>query len=123
MARVLVVDNELGFREHLKRLFSADGYDVETAASGAEAIESAGRFDPDVLVTDWILKDHLDGLDVSRSLRELNPRLATILITGYPSPELKTEAKAAHVAAFFKKPFDPEKLQDAVRRAIEEQSP
>lgn len=117
MARVLVADDEPTYREILKEVISEQGHDVEVAVDGHDAIKIAERFCPDVLIVDWMLQNNLCGLEVSESLRKLNPRLTTIIITGYPAQELRTRAEQAKVFAFLEKPFGLADLLDTVRRA------
>jgi two-component system response regulator (stage 0 sporulation protein F) len=117
MPRMLVVDDEAGYCERIKDLFTREGYQVETAQTASSAIEIGKRFLPDLLVVDWKLQDDLDGFDVTRSLRELRPELKTILITAYPTPQLEPKALGARIGAVVYKPFDADELRAAVRRA------
>ena len=67
MPRILIVDDEPGYRKHLSRELIGDGYDVETATRGREALEIARRFQPDVLIADWMLKTNLHGLEIGEA--------------------------------------------------------
>ncbi len=117
MAKVLIVDDERMYRESLQEVISDEGHDVEIAVDGHDAVEIAKRFCPDVLIADWMLQNDVCGLEVSGSLREFNPRLTTIIITGYPAQELRTRAEKSKVFAFLEKPFELDELRDAVRKA------
>ncbi len=117
MAKVLVVDDEPMYRENLQEVISEQGHDVETAHDGRSAIEVAKRSCPDVLIVDWMLQNDLCGLEVAETLQALNPRLATIIITGYPAQELRNQAEASKVFAFLEKPFELDDIREAVRRA------
>ena len=117
MAKVLVVDDEVGYREGLRDVISDEGHDVEVAASSYDALEIAKRFCPDVLIVDWMLQNDLSGLDVSESLRESNPHLTTIIITGYPAQELRSQAEGFEVFAFLEKPFELDDIRNTVRKA------
>ncbi len=88
MARILVVDDEAGYQSSLRAILTAEGYEVETAGSGRDAIEASQQSRPDVLIADWKLKDRLSGLDVARALRATSPRLPMIIITGYSIDQL-----------------------------------
>jgi two-component system response regulator HydG len=70
-----------------------------------------------------MLRDERDGFDVAASLRQARPELQTIVITGYPSPSIAQRLGEPGIFAFFEKPFDPEELCDAVRRATGGQEP
>lgn len=118
MTRVLVVDDEEGYRKRIKDLLTEEGYTVETAATGEGAIATGRVFRPDLLVVDWMLKDDLDGFDVARALRGKSPDLETILITGYPTPALEAKAIGSRVCAVIYKPFEPEELCNIIRRSV-----
>lgn len=114
MAKVLVVDDEPRYRDHISRALSLDGHDVQTAASGRTGICVGSRFRPDILVADWMLQNHVHGLHVSEVLRTVVPELQTILITGFASPDVKSAAARQRVSRFFEKPFELADLREAV---------
>lgn len=123
MQRVLVVDDERDFRDQICLCLESAGCQVESAANCREAVRVAEEYRPDVLVADWMLRDHLHGLHVSEVLGAVNPGMHTVLMTGYASEDLRAEAKGHHVAAFLEKPFEPERLTDAVRATSEAEGP
>ncbi len=118
MKRILVVDDEAGYRNTLKVILTAEGYEVETAGSGRDAIEASQQSCPDVLIADWKLKDRLSGLDVARSIRATNPRLPTIIITGYSIDQLKAEARDIEDMQVLEKPFGADSLLEVIRDLI-----
>jgi two-component system OmpR family response regulator len=115
---VLVVDDQDTYRRYITLELEDEGHEVRTADSGHQAIEIGMEFKPDVLVVDWMLKDDYDGLDVTNAIREAVPGLKTVMITGYPSAELKRKAAQSHVARFLKKPFTLAEMLDNVRSVI-----
>jgi len=115
MVRVLVVDDEPRYRDHISRVLTRDGHDVRTAANAREAIATGSAFRPNVLVADWMLRDQLHGLQVCESLSTAVPGLKTILITGFPSADVRADARSFQVAEFIEKPFEMARLRDAVR--------
>jgi len=117
MVRVLVVEDEIHYRENLDYCLTDEGYDVATAHNGQSAIEVAARFRPQILIADWMLHNSLTGLDVFRMIRKSLPGLETILITGFPSDGLRADAKESQVFEIFEKPFDLDDLLLAVRFA------
>lgn len=123
MIRVLVVDDERDFRDQICLSLQSKGCEVRSVASCAEAIHAAARERPDVLVADWMLRDHLHGLHVSEVLGAVNPGLRTVLMTGYASDDLRANARGHKVAGFLEKPFEPERLVEAVHGAIQDSSP
>ena len=114
MSKVLVVDDEPRYREHITRVLERDAHEVRSAASGRDAIALGSRFRPDYLIADWMLQDHIHGLHVSEALRAIVPDMQTILITGYPSYDLRNEAQRHWVSKFIEKPFELKEIQGAV---------
>jgi DNA-binding response OmpR family regulator len=91
---------------------------VIAAASGHEALEAAFDASPDVLIADWMLKNHIHGLLVSEIFRGLHPQLNTILMTGFPSSDLVEESDRRGVSRLLEKPFDLTELHSAVDFAL-----
>ena len=120
MPTVLIVEDEDSLRETLSRYLTHEGYDVIAAASGYEALEVGFDTKPDVLIADWMLKNHIHGLHVSEVFRALHPALNTILITGFPSRDLLEESDRCGISRLLEKPFDLQDLQDAVETALSE---
>ena len=118
MPTVLIVEDEDSLRETLSRYLTHEGYDVIAAASGYEALEVGFDTKPDVLIADWMLKNHIHGLHVSEVFRALHPELNTILITGFPSRDLLEESDRCGISRLLEKPFDLQDLQDAVELAL-----
>jgi len=119
MSRVLIVDDEQDCRDELELALSADGHEVRGAESGRRGIDVGARFRPEVLVADWMLKNHFHGLHVSDALRSVTPAIQTILITGFASEDLKADADRAHIFDFIEKPFELKRIQQGVRDAAQ----
>jgi two-component system, OmpR family, response regulator len=119
-ARVLIVDDEATCARILTTFLKDEGYDVRTALSGTEAVDLGATFVPDVLVSDWMLKDRLHGIDVAVSLRERNPRMEVIFFTGLAEWELRARSKAAAIEPFriYEKPCRIETLVAGVKEAL-----
>ncbi len=117
--KVLVVDDEESYRDSLVWLIKGEGLEVESAISGLEAIELGKNFLPDVLVVDWMLGDRIDGLRVAAEISEVCPNLKTIVISGYPSTELRERVERAGVWAFLEKPFTLEDIRELLHSACE----
>ncbi len=116
MAKVLVVDDIDTYRHYLTLELQAQGHEVEMADTPQEAIAIGIESPPDVLVVDWMLNDEQNGLDVAEAIRATNPSLQTILITGYPSADLRRAAMERRLW-FMKKPFSLEDIAVAVDKA------
>jgi len=116
--KVLLVDDEMGILDSLRILFKGEGYGVQTANGGAEAIEALSREKPDLVVTD-IRMPGTTGLEVLSQTRELDPEIPVILMTAQAS--LQSAVSAVNEGAYYylQKPFANEELLAICRRAIE----
>ncbi len=116
--RILVVDDEKAMLLALKGLLSREGYQVETAGSGEEAIPrlEAGNFH--VVITDLSMKG-LTGMDVLERARAIDPDIAVIMITAYGSEKLAVQAMKLGAADYVPKPFDNDELRIVVRKAMD----
>jgi len=117
--KVLVVDDEESYRDSLVWLIKGEGLNVESATSGYEAIEVGQSFLPDILVVDWMLGDRIDGLRVAAEIEKVRPGLKTIVISGYPSAELRERVERAGVWAFLEKPFTLDDIRELLHGACE----
>jgi DNA-binding NtrC family response regulator len=117
MTKVLVVDDEPQYGVFLKDCLAREGHEVKTAANPQDAMICGELWQPDVLIADWMLRGQIDGLHIANTMRAIYPALQTILITGYPSPELRARAKASRVFSFIEKPFSLAEVAGEVRRA------
>lgn len=114
---VLVVDDEKTVCNSCKKILTQAGYRVEVASSGEEALDKIKGDGFDVVITDWKMP-RMDGLEVTRRVKQEKPNVEVIVITGYPSVENSVEAIRAGVSDFVTKPFTPEELSDAMLRAL-----
>jgi two-component system, cell cycle response regulator CpdR len=123
MQRILIVDDE-AISVMVMSTYLADlGYDVQTASTGKEAIERGHEFSPDLLITDWRLADDVDGVEVSKRLKESNPSLQILLISGLPREEFDTHTKGIGIYRYFEKPCELEDIGSAVKEALESGAP
>ena len=107
--RILVVDDELIMRKSLSRWIERDGYQVETAASGEEALEKIKDTRFDILLVD-IKMEGMSGIDVLKRVKETDPDTAVIMITAYGSIATAIEAMKGGAQDYLLKPFDPNEL-------------
>jgi len=105
MTTILVVDDEPVIRNSVRELLESRGLEIEAASNAEEAIESAAREPPDLLIVDWMLGDDMDGLQLAETMRGSIPNLPTIVITGYPSDELQARVDALSDTWLFTKPW------------------
>jgi len=119
--RVLVVDDEPELLRALRINLRARGYDVETAADGASALDVAARRRPDVVVLDLGLPD-LDGVDVIRGLRGWTTVPVLVLSARQDSHD-KVEALDAGADDYVTKPFAMDELLARLRAAVRRAAP
>ena len=118
MAKILVVDDEPGMRRILNVNLRRDSHVVVEAAGAAEALALIKREDFDVVLTDQKMPDG-SGLDVIQAAQEDDPTISVIFITAVGTLELAVESMRRGAFDFLSKPFDPEVVRAAVRRASE----
>jgi DNA-binding NtrC family response regulator len=117
-ARILVVDDEPMMADSLKQNLAEEGYMVDTAATGAEAIELFDRGGHHLAICDLQLPD-MDGLGVLRHMKDTHPSTEIIVVTGYGTVARAVEATKAGAFYFVEKPFDFDQLQPLVEKALE----
>ncbi len=127
--RILVVDDETGMRLAIARVLNtfqvrladeADGtagFEVQTAETGEEALEKIGQRVPDILLLDLKLPG-ISGLDVLKEVSERGLPTLTVMITAYATLETAIDATKRGAYDFLPKPFTPDELRVAVRRAV-----
>lgn len=108
-AKILILDDDPVARDIFSRVLQAEGYDVTSAGTAQQAIDLAESFQPQALVSDWMLKEELDGLDVARAIRDRQPELRVFFITGLPADHLRSQLNGLTVSRIYEKPahFDP----------------
>ncbi len=116
--RILVIDDEVPTLKMFGLLLEALGHAPVTAESGEEGLISFDRERPDVVLTD-IKMPGIDGMDVLRALKEADPRIEVIVITGHGDTELAIEALHLDATDFINKPVRREALEHALSRAEE----
>lgn len=118
--KILIVDDERDIVKALKIRLQHNAYDVVVAFDGAQGIFMAHKEKPSLIILD-IRMPAGDGFSVAEKLKQSSQteRIPIIFLTG--SPERNAEERAMELGARFyiKKPYDPEELLDAVRRAME----
>jgi len=115
--KILVVDDERAVRESLRRALTLEGYDVDLAADGEEALESVRRSEPDALILD-VLMPGVDGLEVSRRLRRGGSKVPILMLTARDAVENRVAGLDAGADDYVTKPFALEELLARVRALL-----
>ena len=101
---ILVVDDEPSIVDAVATALRYEGYEVEEATTGREALGAVARFEPDLVVLDWMLPD-VAGLEVGRRLRAQGLKTAILFLTAKDAVEHKVEALRAGGDDYVTKPF------------------
>jgi DNA-binding response OmpR family regulator len=121
--RILIVDDERDIVKALMIRLQGAGYDVVTAFDGAQGVFMAHKEKPDLIILD-IRMPAGNGFSVAQRLRRSihTFTIPVIFLTGSPDKDAEEKAMALGARFYIKKPYDPEELLDAIRRALEEDS-
>ncbi|MCP5044366.1 MAG: response regulator [bacterium] len=120
MTRLLIVDDESGYREILSLYARRLGHEVESAEDADAALTHGLRFQPQILFVDWLLASERDGLDVAQELGAQVPEMVTIVTSGNPALELTDELMATGRCSTLLKPFSLSDFECALNEAIVE---
>ncbi len=116
--KILIVDDERAVRESLRRALELEGYEIELAEDGAEALERLeSQPEPDAMVLD-VLMPRVDGLEVSRAVRRNGSRLPILMLTARTQVEDRVEGLDAGADDYLTKPFALEELLARVRALL-----
>lgn len=115
--RILIVDDEENVLVLFKRVLAKEGYDVECASSGYEALHRLENNSFNLVLTD-LKMDGMDGLDLMRKSKALNPAVPFIMITAYGTIQAAMTAGKEGVENFLIKPIDIEELKLAVKKVL-----
>jgi len=120
-AKLLIVDDEKHIREGLEKALSTDGYDVELASDGKDALERIEEGDIDLVITD-LKMPNLSGEELMREALDKFPYLPIIILTGHGTIENAVEAMRNGAYDYLTKPLNIDKLSLIVNRALENSS-
>jgi signal transduction histidine kinase len=115
--RLLVVDDNDGFRESLVALLVSGGMEVVgEAAGGREALELAGRLEPDVVLMD-VRMPHMDGVETTRQLKAAHPKMRVVALTAQEDDATVREMLVAGASGYVTKNADGDDILEAVTEA------
>jgi len=116
-SKFLVVDDDPVVAKSIDRVLTGKGYAVITASSGPEALDKLASEKYDAVITD-IRMPGMSGLEVAARVKESQPWLPVVIVTGYGSPENEALAKEIGVTSFLRKPLSPEMIEFGARDAL-----
>ena len=117
--QVLVIDDDAVVGRSFDRVLSGKGYEVSTALSGEEALETMKDADFDVVFTD-IKMPGMDGLEVAERIKARCPWTPVVVITGYGTEDNEARASVLGVSGFVRKPLTPEIIESITLKAMSE---
>jgi len=120
MKKILVVDDEIGIRQSLKKILEKEGYEVLTASNGEEAFKVIRSDAVDLLISD-IRMAGMDGLELLKVCKSVSPYTEVIMITGYASVDTAVDSMKQGAYDYITKPFKKADIVKAVQKAIEKQ--
>ncbi|HLH07466.1 MAG TPA: response regulator [Terriglobales bacterium] len=122
-ARILFVDDEPGIRLSLPAVLSIHGFEVTTAGTVAEALDSMNKAPYDVLISDLNIGHPGDGFTVVSAMRRTQPECVTLILTGYPAFETALQAIRSQVDDYLIKPAPVDALVTAIEKKLHERQP
>jgi putative two component, sigma54 specific, transcriptional regulator, fis family len=121
LARILLVDDEEAILQTMRSILETEGYAVETASGGREAIELFRNTPCDVALCD-VKMQGMDGIELLVALREITPELPVIMISGHGTIDTAVEALKKGAYDYIQKPLDLNRLLVSLRNALERSS-
>ncbi len=116
---ILIVDDEKDIREGLKNLLDSEGYNVDTAIDGTDALEKIKGLKYQLIISD-IMMPRMSGIELLGKIKEISPFIEVIVITGYSTLERTLECIEKGAISYIEKPFkDLNDITDKVKRAAE----
>jgi DNA-binding NtrC family response regulator len=120
-ARILIVDDEESIRKVLATILEEEGYKVETAINGKDALKKSKDGFYNLALLDIRLPD-LEGTELLSTMKETTPKMIKIIMTGYPSLQNAVEALNQGADAYILKPFKVEDVLQTIKDQLGKQS-
>jgi DNA-binding NtrC family response regulator len=118
--RILVVDDDEGIRRSLVAILEGEGYVVDTAKNGKEAIKKSNVDFYNLALIDVRLPD-MEGTELLSTMKETTPKMVKIIVTGYPDLENAIEAVNKSADAYITKPFSVDNLLKIIKDHLKKQ--
>ena len=119
MTKIMVVDDELDFREMLDLMMKKEGYETEMTVNGSDFLEKVEAFQPDLVTLDVMLP----GLTTSEILKKLkekksNPKIILLTVVRYSDEEKKKIMNMGNIVGYIVKPFEIDDLMDSIKKHV-----
>lgn len=119
IASILIVDDEAEVRDMLSSILEDEGYSVEAVENGKQAVKTCEKLPFDVALVDIDLPD-IKGIELLHKLKQIQPKMVKIIITGHPSIENAVKALNEQSDGFILKPFNVPELLEMIRKLLAE---
>ena len=116
--RILIVDDDAVVGRSVDRVLTKKGYDVSTVLSGEEGLKKVGTDGFDLVFTD-IKMPGMDGLEMAKRIKEMNPWMPVVVVTGYGSEANEARAEEVGVTEFLRKPLTPEIIEQVTKKTLQ----
>ena len=117
---ILVIDDDESVLGTIARILELEGYKVETAKTGKEAIEKSNLGAYNLAIIDLRLPD-MDGTELLTAMRDTTPRMIKIMLTGYPSAGDRAETIKENADGYLVKPIEVDDLLKTIKNHLEKQ--
>ena len=119
LAKIMIVDDELDFREMLNLMFQKEGFETEMAEDGTDFLEKIDSFNPDLVTLD-VMMPGLTTDEILEKLKEKksNPKIILLTVVRYSDEEREKMLKTNNIVGYIKKPFELDDFMDAVKKHV-----
>jgi DNA-binding NtrC family response regulator len=118
--RILIIDDDENITKAEAEILADQGYIVDIAGTGIEAIKKTQKNHYDLMLVDIKLPD-MEGIDILNKIRDTTPKIRKIIVTGYPTLQNAVAAVNRSADAYIIKPFDVEKMLATIKEQLEKQ--
>jgi len=119
MKKILIVDDDREFRDHLIEVLKEEGYQIESASSAKEAYALLSAVEFDIVLLDYLMPKQ-SGVDAISEIKRLRPKVKVIMVTAFASIEHAIDAIKRGATDYISKPFKIDNLLLTIRRVLEE---
>ena len=119
MKKILIVDDDREFRDHLIEVLKEEGYQIESASSAKEAYALLSAVEFDIVLLDYLMPKQ-SGVDAISEIKRLRPKVKVIMVTAFASIEHAIDAIKRGATDYISKPFKIDNLLLTLRRVLEE---
>ena len=118
MNNILIIEDDENTLYALTKYFERKKYSVKAASTVQEVLNIIEEFTPDVVISDWMLQEELDGVDLVKIISKKFNSIKIIFVTGHSLDEIKKKVGDMNICKFISKPFELNTIYTAVKDLI-----